>query len=235
MLSAKVVLILVRGISSHEYVRADVSEEYRLVGTNDLALEFEALVRVHMVQNPDTLVALLGGHGDTLLVANSRGHSTSLRVTGQTKLLTVEVAVGGKAHLLAIANVLVRAEDVLLVDALDLEHRASHGAGVLALAGRGYAESLEHVGYLFANVDDEPALGCSILDHHLVAPAEVAVGRVSPGHLTVGALILGESLCKGERIAILLSLIVGLLNGSKLEVFVPVANARLVRILGAAL
>ena len=156
-------------------------------------------------------------------------------VACKTKFFSVEVLIAFNPDLLAISEVIVASEHINFVNFGKFENGPSHGPWILPLARRGDLVGFLDIGDSIAHVHNHPALGLRILDHDLAAPFEETISAVGPWHLLVGLDVLAQGLREGKHLTCLLCIVVRLLNCIQLHVFIPIAHARLVGILWAAL
>ena len=193
---------------------AAVAEQDWLVNAHGLTLLLQAEVGVASVNNPNTGVALLSMHGSLVEPADWRVIVLALRCRAQKKLLAEGVWVALNVDFLAVANDIVRAEDVSLFNTRDFKHSTVCGSNTL-IRCRGAHVALISAWQLVVGVECEPAVRLLVLEHEAVARSDASVGRVRPGHLLVGSLVHGGGLAERQLSSSLLRLVIGLSIGFK--------------------
>ena len=187
LLAAEVVRIalVIRG---QIMTRAAVTEQHWLIDTNRFALHLHAEVGVGCVDEPDAGVVRFSVHRGLVESRDGRVIALALGRGAEHERLAEGVRVGLDADFLPVADDVVRAEHVSLLNANDFEDGTIGWAGALVCRGCAHV-ALVRPWQLVISVHGEPALSQLILEHEAVAGANATVSRVRPRHLLVGSLM----------------------------------------------
>ena len=186
ILRSKLILIFRHIIRTQEDTGLHMPQEHGRICSNNLTLHLESIIRIWGVDYPHRVVIKwCGGSASNLSLRDWSTDGCSILIAAEAQLLPEEVFVGLDAHFLPEADELVAAEHVDIIDSAKLVDGACHGSRVLTFTRARHLVSLWNIGALVANVNNQPALCVLVLNHHGVAPSELAVRVITPWHLPI--------------------------------------------------